>query len=376
MTLLLLLLLTACTPAPRAELPDSAPPPPPTGGVANPDYWQDVKPILDRRCVVCHGCYDAPCQLNLSAYEGLTRGAHKKPVYDTTRLVSADPTRLFDDAKTVADWRRKGFFSVLGEPRRDRSSGASEAAAAQAGVLARMLALKRAHPLPAVAPLPDSFDFALERRQHCPVEEHFDDFAHDYPLWGMPYGLPGLTDEERATLLHWLQQGAPYRAPAPLPAAYQERVADWERFLNGGSLKEQLMSRYLFEHLHLVSLYFDGLPEPGRGDAPAARPWFRLVRSRSAPGEPLDVIATRRPYDDPGPERFYYRLQPMPASLLVKTHIPLCAQLPAHATLSGAVSHPRLRLPPAPDLRPRGRLQSLSRLPQPAGAVALQVFPG
>ena len=27
------------------------------------DYWRDVKPVLDSRCVVCHGCYDAPCQL-------------------------------------------------------------------------------------------------------------------------------------------------------------------------------------------------------------------------------------------------------------------------------------------------------------------------
>lgn len=27
--------------------------------------------LLDRRCVVCHGCYDTPCQLNLSASHGM-----------------------------------------------------------------------------------------------------------------------------------------------------------------------------------------------------------------------------------------------------------------------------------------------------------------
>jgi len=31
------------------------------------DYWTEVKPILEKRCVVCHACYDAPCQLKLTA---------------------------------------------------------------------------------------------------------------------------------------------------------------------------------------------------------------------------------------------------------------------------------------------------------------------
>ena len=35
-----------------------------------------VKAILDNRCAVCHGCNDAPCQLNLASWQGLTRGAN------------------------------------------------------------------------------------------------------------------------------------------------------------------------------------------------------------------------------------------------------------------------------------------------------------
>ncbi|MFQ5644556.1 MAG: hypothetical protein ACE5FQ_12795 [Thiogranum sp.] len=38
-----------------------------------------VRPVLERRCVVCHGCYDAPCQLKLSSNEGLRRGASEEP---------------------------------------------------------------------------------------------------------------------------------------------------------------------------------------------------------------------------------------------------------------------------------------------------------
>jgi hypothetical protein len=276
-------------------------------GVATVDYWRDVKPILERRCVVCHGCYDAPCQLNLSAPQGIERGAHKKEVYDGSRLLAMGPTRLFEDGATEEDWRKKGFFPVLNPP----TDGDSQAR--QAGVLAQMLALKRQHPLSSVAPLPASFDFSLDRAQQCPTREEFGDYARLHPLWGMPYGLPGLTDREHDLLMRWLDEGAFYGKPDPLPAGYAERIVEWEIFLNGDSLKQQVMSRYLYEHLALTSLYFDDLSH---------RQFFRLVRSRTPPGKPIDFIATRRPYDDPGVERVYYRLDPMRVSVLSKTHMP------------------------------------------------------
>jgi hypothetical protein len=78
-------------------------------------YRSDIQPILDRRCVVCHGCYDAPCQLKLSVWEGVARGASKEKVYDGGRLVEAAPTRLFVDAQTASEWRSRGFHPVLNE---------------------------------------------------------------------------------------------------------------------------------------------------------------------------------------------------------------------------------------------------------------------
>ncbi len=35
-------------------------------------YEGRVRPVLERCCVVCHGCYDAPCQLKLSSPEGVS----------------------------------------------------------------------------------------------------------------------------------------------------------------------------------------------------------------------------------------------------------------------------------------------------------------
>ncbi|MFY4729596.1 fatty acid cis/trans isomerase, partial [Nitrospira sp. BLG_2] len=182
--------LTGCsTPSGPVE---PATPPSATAGSAAVDYWRDVQPIFERRCAVCHGCYDAPCQLNLSAYEGIVRGAHKKPIYDITRLRTAEQTRLFEDAHSVADWRKKHFFPVMQE-----HAHATEEARS-AAVLPRMLTLKRAHPLPSQPLLPESFDLSLDRKQQCPTESEFNSFSADYPLWGMPYGLPGLNDVEHS----------------------------------------------------------------------------------------------------------------------------------------------------------------------------------
>ena len=77
------------------------------------DYWTDIKPVLESRCVVCHACYDAPCQLKLSSIEGIERGASPQVVYQQSRLKSAQPTRLFEDAQSIEEWRALGFHPVL-----------------------------------------------------------------------------------------------------------------------------------------------------------------------------------------------------------------------------------------------------------------------
>lgn len=284
----------------------------PRAALTSPDYWRDIKPILDRRCVVCHGCYDAPCQLSLGSYEGVTRGAHKERVYDM-RLTAAEPARLFFDAHSSAAWRKRGFHPVLNE--RDATPEANR----EASVLYRILKMKHDHPAPADAVLPDErYDFSLNRSQQCTTIEGMDRFERKFPEWGMPFALPALPEAEYETLTRWIEAGAPYREPDMLPDAYRERIAAWEAFLNSDDLKTRLMARYIYEHWFIGSLYFDDLLE---GAAPA-REYFELVRSRTPPGEPVDVIATRRPYDDPGVERVYYRLRHVTDAPLTKTHIP------------------------------------------------------
>jgi hypothetical protein len=280
----------------------------PAPAIAGPDFWRDVKPVLDSRCVVCHGCYDAPCQSNLASYQGVTRGAHKSPVYNAARLIATEPTRLFIDAESNADWRNKGFYPVLNE------RAATPEADREGGVMYRLLRLKREHPLPAGAVLPrDRFDFSLDRAQQCPSIEEMDRFEQKFSQWGMPFGLPGLSEREYGVLTGWIAAGAPYREPAPLSAAHEQRIAEWERFLNADSLKARLMGRYIYEHWFIGHLYFDEVP---------GEEFFQLVRSRTPPGQPIEVVATPRPFDDPGVAHVYYRLRRTLETPVAKTHMP------------------------------------------------------
>lgn len=79
-----------------------------------------------------------------------------------------------------------------------------------------------------------------------------------------------------------------------------------------------MIARYIYEHIFLAHIYFDALP------ISIEKPphFFKLVRSSTPSGEPIKVIPTRRPYDDPKVDRVYYRLMLDPATTLAKTNLP------------------------------------------------------
>jgi hypothetical protein len=205
----------------------------------------------------------------------------------------------------TAGWRELGFHPVLNE--RDQTPDAN----LENSVLNLMLQLKKENPLPQTDTLPETFDIRLNRDYICTTAEEFEDYRKKYPLWGMPYALPGLTDKERETIGDWLRQGA-HITPSPAPSDEAARLIGlWEEFLNGASLKEKLMARYLYEHLFLGHIHFDSRPP---------REFYRLVRSKTPPGQPVVEINTVRPYDDPGVPTFYYRLRKIEATIAAKNH--------------------------------------------------------
>ncbi|KFO66579.1 peptidylprolyl isomerase [Smithella sp. SCADC] len=49
--------------------------------------------------------------------------------------------------------------------------------------------------------------------------------------------------------------------------------------------------------------------------------YYELFRSKTPPGEPADLVATVRPYDDPGVPRIYYRFRKIHSTIVEKTHM-------------------------------------------------------
>src|SRR3954467_9051996 len=52
--------------------------------------YERGRSVLAHRATGCHGCNDAPCQLSLASYEGVTRGANHEQVY-ATRVRASEP---------------------------------------------------------------------------------------------------------------------------------------------------------------------------------------------------------------------------------------------------------------------------------------------
>ena len=310
-------------------------------------FDKQVQPILNRRCVVCHSCNDAPCQLDLTSYEGLDRGANPAPVYNGARLFTDKPTRIGIDAGSTAGWRALDFHPVLNERADTRVAHLDNA------LLYKALLLKRGDTFPAAGRLPAAYAVgseletdkdSLTQPNSCPTIERYDQHARQHPQWGMPFGFPMMGDEEFKTIETWLAQGAPVAPAVALPQAVQREIAKWEQFFNGPSNKQRLMARYLYEHLFLGHLFFDQV-DPGMR--------FMLVRSRTAPGQPIDLIPSVRPYDDPGVGSFYYRLQRYDRTIVDKTHLPYTLNDQRLARLKQLFLEPAYAVPDLPGYDPK-----------------------
>ncbi len=270
------------------------------------NYEKQVKPVLEKRCVVCHGCYDAPCQLKLSSSEGIKRGASETRIYEPRRIKSIPPSRLFIDAKSTEEWRTRGFFPVINEGEKSVENNLRDS------VLYQLLRHKKENPQPTSKKLPDDFTLSLNREQTCPDLKSVSKFKTEHPMWGMPYAMPNLHDSEYQTLVSWIAQGSPLSTNVEPSLDTKKQIMSWENFLNTDTNKQKLVSRYLYEHLFHAHIHFSGTGN---------REFYRLVRSSTPTGLAINEIATLRPHDDPGVKPFYYRLLPYQPSIVTKNHI-------------------------------------------------------
>jgi len=291
-----LLLLSACATKPLPPVAVNIP-------TRSIHYLTEVQPVLEKRCTVCHSCYNSPCQLKLDSYEGADRGATKKAIYNSSRLKTMDPTRLFTDAKNTAEWRKKGFFSVTESTAGDGFNDS---------MMLQLLDHKRRNPKSTGDYYPEAEDLTCSENG-----SELAAYLEKHPNNGMPFGFPPLKQEEFELVAGWLYQGAKGPTPAEqgdLEAPKPEDAAEirkWETFFNQDDPKHAMTARYIYEHLFLAHVKF-GTP---------TNDFFELVRSGTPPGVPIDLVATVRPYDDPGFPSVYYRFRKVHSTIVQKTHM-------------------------------------------------------
>ena len=130
-------------------------------------YRAEVQPILERRCVVCHGCYDSPCQLKLGAMRGhCARRSAPRP--STTAVASTRRRRRLGFSSMRSrppQWRGKGFYRGAERARAVafEANLRSERAVPHASPSSGPSAARRAEVLP------KPFDFSLDRTQYVPA---------------------------------------------------------------------------------------------------------------------------------------------------------------------------------------------------------------
>ena len=260
-------------------------------------YTKDIQPIFNKKCVSCHACFDSPAQLDLTQARGVLRGAHKVDPYQIT-LEPKQPHRLDHFPQSIDEYRRIGFFPVL--------EGGKDS------ILGKMLKLGYEHQWQPNERIPDYIEIdALKRRVFAPNAREMDGYAVAYPKQGMPFATAGLTAEEYATLMAWLEQGSKTDEVKAKPTpADAKMIARWEAFLNADDDRHKLVARYMYEHMAPFHFLFDE-------DSPN---FYMFVRSSTPPGEEPAPIMTRKLTDGvEGP--FYYRFNIIDFTIVAKRHI-------------------------------------------------------
>lgn len=288
--------------------------------LASVSYLKDIQPIFDHRCIACHGCLGSPCNLKLSSFRGVDRGAFGKNPY-SFHLESYLRTGI-DVLATTSQWRKRGFYPVL-----SRDGTAEQRLVGS--MLYQLIATGYKHNKPGFsrnALMPtykDRYKHVCQNTAKLLAES-----IKTNPVIGMPYGLPALDSSEVKAVQSWVENGAPGPTKKELNQVGLVKnpkiVAQWEEFFNSSDVRQQLVSRYIFDHVYLSTVTLAESP----GDL------FKLVRSKTAgmsPKEaltgnnnPIELIDTPHPYDNPMEyakvKHFYYRLKKITSIPVQKNH--------------------------------------------------------
>lgn len=308
----------------EVRLPSSTP-------AASTYYLEKVQPLFNQRCVVCHACNNAPCQLHLDSYAGVLRGVAYHDL-DYNQILADPPTRSKDTLTNdiysplfIEGWRKKKFFPVVNDPENIAKVSDSEISVPKRSVL--QLSVELGMKNQGAFDLNSILKKDANKPRFCAHDGGaYGDYAYNFPMGGMPYGLPALEPEQFKIIQTWVDQGAPPPKPeawkalsTPSPLV-QSQIQTWETLFHQ-SIKSQIMARYIYEHVFSAHIHFKKT---------SSNEWYELVRSYTAAPDEIEEIVTRRPIDPPvDPEKsnkiykgkVYYRFKRITKTIARSSHI-------------------------------------------------------
>lgn len=276
----------------------------------NDEFVSKVQPLLAKRCVVCHACYEAPCLMHFTSYEAIQRGLTTEA---SVSLISDLPQNRLKDAHVYSGlnnspqweqpaWVKRNFSPIFqlkndGEIDLDRSLF--------------YLAIEQGksnNPLFSIKPSDFSKTHICSQNS-----EKLKNFYQKYPQSGMPYALPRLEDSEYEILENWIKNGA--KGPTTETKAVwsdpsnPKFILEVENFLNGATSKMKLSARYIYEHAILSHIHFNGTPTDE---------FYELVRADNISGPPNELVTEKG--NDLIRKAFFYRLKRVHDVIVRKTH--------------------------------------------------------
>ena len=304
----------------------------PTGWYSEQDYDEHyldkVQAIFSKRCITCHGCYEAPCQLNLQSYQGVRRGYNVMPIYNMKRLESMPITQM-NEVYPLGKWRDLDFLPVVTHD--EEPDSANQPQNWGSSLLKVLIEGGSQYNQPGfpltskLSELQSNFKDNNETQCTATPEQIITHFPENHNTWGvmsiadyfhtfavngtpsgtgMPFALPALSQAEITTLNTWLQNGAKGPSEQTMKQLqapnHPEIIEKWENFLNTNSAQGRQAARYIYEHTYTAYLHFD--ESPGE--------YFRIARVTTMEDGSAGEIMTEFPYQSPTKRTpFVYRLK-------------------------------------------------------------------
>lgn len=277
----------------------------------NDEFISKVQPILEKRCVVCHSCYEAPCLMHFTSYEGIQRGLTKHERFEI--FSDSLPNRIRDAPLYIGEnnsprwdqpeWAKRDFsaiFQTLPSGKIDLKNSLFA------------LAIKQGR-----LNTPDfNYHENIDPEVHTCAQnsKELKSIYYKNPLRGMPYALLALEDSDYNILNEWMLRGAP--GPTletkniwDLPSN-PETILLFEKFFNKDNPKAQLTARYIYEHSIFAHIHFKGTSE---------KEFYELIRASNSHGAPKEIVTEKA--NDLIKTPFVYRLRRVHDIIVRKNHV-------------------------------------------------------